>query len=164
MENRVITASRSKSLLLLVTSLAFVISSAFVVRSSREPAYLILWLTIAFFALCGLVALATLIRPHRLTLDSAGFTVSGGLMIRPYRIGWAAVDRFVVYSLPRGGKMVGWHLRHKADGGGLRALAEQLTGVDGALPKGWPGTPETLAAELNAYRTAAVGGTMLFEH
>lgn len=150
-----ITASRGKSLLLLAGCLAFVATSLFVDRHGRagwgiQSAEL-------FFGLGSLIALWTLVRPQRLLLDGFGFTLAGGLVRTPRRIAWADIDGFVVYRMPRGGKMVGWRYRPDRARGALKRAVAEMAGVDGALPKGWPGKPEALVETLERYRVAATG-------
>lgn len=150
-----ITASRGKRLLLFAGCLAFVATALLLDRHARAD-----WgirSAELFFGLGSLIALWMLIRPQRILLDGVGFTLAGGLVRTPRRIAWADIDRFVVYRMPRGGKMVGWRYRPDRARGALARAVEAMTGVDGALPGCWPGKPEALVATLEQYRAAATG-------
>ena len=156
-EERTITGSRGKSLLLLAVSLAFV---AFAVAQLRGPPPVDwrVWLTLIFFGLGAIVFAWLLVRPQRLILDAEGFTVAGGLVRAPRRTGWAEVDHFFVYRLSRGGKMIGYNYAQGArPASALRDLGRRF-GADGAISKGFPGSPERLVEELNAYRARALAG------
>jgi hypothetical protein len=69
--------------------------------------------------------------------------LAGGFVRSPKRICWRDIDEFFVYRLPKGGKMIG--LNHRP---GARKAARKLPfGPDGALPKCWPGSPDSTATE-----------------
>jgi len=98
-----------------------------------------------------------LIRPQRLTLNPEGFTVSGGLVRSPKKIAWHSIEPFFVYRLPRGGKMIGFNFQ--PEGAPDRTLLMKLNGrlgAEGSLPKLWPGSPDQVVEELNAYRKQAL--------
>lgn len=116
-----------------------------------------LHLAVGFFGLCAVVFVWLLIRPQRLLLDPQGFTLSGGMVRAPHKVLWAEVDRFFVYRLPRGGKMVGYNFKPGVrKPSALRSITRGL-GAEAALPKGWPQSPEQLAEELESYRRLAGG-------
>ncbi|MER8429930.1 STM3941 family protein [Mesorhizobium caraganae] len=154
-EPLVIRASRGKTLLLLLASLVFVFASVFLIRAS-ESDETGLWWGIAFFRLCALVFAWALVRPQTLMLDGNGFAVGGGFVRSPHHIPWKDVQGFYVYSLPRGGKMIGYNFEPGArKDSALRSVARSL-GAEAALPKGWPFSPEEMAVLLNEYRRRAM--------
>jgi len=106
-----------------------------------------------FFGVGALVFGFLMLRPQRLILDSDGFTVTGGLVFSPKPIRWSDVDRFFVYRLPKGGKMIGFNYRAGARGtSALLDFNRRSAGADGALPGLWRGGPEKIVEELNDYR------------
>lgn len=54
------------------------------------------WFAVAFFGLGVCLSLALLARPQTLLLDSAGFTLAGGLNLKPQKTAWRHVERFFV--------------------------------------------------------------------
>jgi hypothetical protein len=54
------------------------------------------------------------IRPQRLLLDDDGFTVAGGFVRSPKKVLWRNVEKFFVYRLPKGGKLVAYTLLPQA--------------------------------------------------
>jgi hypothetical protein len=151
MEPVTITSSRRKLVLLLAAALLFV-ATATLLPTHRND----VWRLFAgsFFGLAAVVFVALLIRPHRLTLDSHGVTVSGGLVPREWSIAWADVDHFE----PMGGTdMVGFTYRNGAGGASpLRKVNRKISNVDGAIPGSWPMSAAQMAALLEDYRTRAV--------
>jgi hypothetical protein len=140
--------------LYLLLSLAFVAGGVLIVRDPSSGAGG--WLCMTFFGLCAVVFAIQLIRPQVLTLDIDGFTLDGGLVWSPKTVLWRDVQGFFVYRLPRGGKMIGynWEPGAKKDTAARRLV--RAFGADGALPKGWPGSPEQMVEDLNAYRLWAL--------
>lgn len=155
MEPRIITGSRGKTLLYLFASLVFVFASVFLIRDSASDETG-LWWGIAFFGLCALVFAWALVRPQTLMLDGNGFAVGGAFVRSPHHIPWQDVQGFYVYSLPRGGKMIGYNFEPGArKDSALRSVARRL-GAEAALPKGWPLSAEEMAELLNDYRREAL--------
>jgi hypothetical protein len=154
MQIRVIQSSPLKTGLLLAGCLVFVGVGGWAYGQSTQRDWGML-LAIAFFGLGIPIAAILLVRPQRLTLDSEGFTLSGGLMLKPRTTLWSEVTAFSVFRLPRGGKMIGYNLIPAKEGMTTR-LSRRLSGFDGGLPKMWSESAEGLAEELNAYRNQAL--------
>ncbi len=156
METKEILGSRWKIGLYLAISLAFVAGGLWASPASGVNAWKMDF-AVGFFGLGSLVFVWLLIRPQRLHLDPQGFTLSGGLVRTPHKVLWAEVDRFFVYRLPRGGKMVGYNFKPGVrKPSALRSITRGL-GAEAALPKGWPQSPEQLAEELESCRRRAAG-------
>ena len=156
LQTREIVASRLKITGVLLGSLAFVSIAALLPSQGGDSDQWRLWGG-AFFGICAVVFCWLLIRPQRLTLDPEGFRVSGGLVRSPKRIAWRSIEPFFVYRLPRGGKMIGFNFQ--PEGAPDRTLLMKLNGrlgAEGSLPKLWPGSPDQLVEELNAYRKQAL--------
>ena len=141
-----IVASRLKISGVLLGSLAFVAIAAVLPSQRGDLDQWRLWGG-AFFGICAVVFCWLLIRPQRLTLDPEGFRMSGGLVRSPKRIAWRSIEPFFVYRLPRGGKMIGFNFQPEA---------KPNRTLEGSLPKLWPGSPDQLVEELNAYRKQAL--------
>ncbi|WP_165185151.1 hypothetical protein [Caulobacter soli] len=153
---RTIEASRLKLWLYLAISLVFVAIGVMMVQD--PSAGLKGWLVLLFFGLGVAAFVVLLVRPQVLDLDTQGFTLRGGFVRSPKTVLWRDVERFFVYRLPRGGKMIGYMLEPAArKDTALNRIARSF-GADGALPKGWPGSPEKMVEDLNAYRLWALGG------
>ena len=143
--------SLGKTLAILLVCLAFVAIAIFAPDDHSQSKSWRFWCG-SFFGLCGFVGVWTLARPRKLTLDSEGFTLSGGFLRSPKKTLWDVVEGFFVYRLPRGGKMIGFnYIPGRGPSTALVKLNGRL-GAEGALPKLWPGPPEALAEELNSYR------------
>jgi hypothetical protein len=151
-----IVGSRWKIALYLAVSLGFVAIGVLMLGDPEEAAWKAL-LGLGFFGLCALIFLWLLIRPQRLLLDGQGFTIGGGLVRSPKLVRWRDIEPFFVYRLPKGGKMVGYNYRPGARSDGMLAQISRRLGADGALPKGWPMSPEALVDDLNAFRARALG-------
>jgi hypothetical protein len=156
LQTREIVASRLKITGVLLGSLAFVSIAALLPSQRGDSDQWRLWGG-AFFGICAVVFCWLLIRPQRLTFDPEGFTVSGGLVRSPKKIAWRSIEPFFVDRLPRGGKMIGFNFRPEArpDRTLLMKLNGRL-GAEGSLPKLWPGSPDQVVEELNAYRKQAL--------
>lgn len=155
MEVEEIKSSRGKTLLFLLMSLAFV--SVFVAIPSESPSEgYKSWLGGAFFGLCSVVFAFLLIRPQRLLLAPTGFTVAGGLIRSPKQILWRDVSPLFVYHLAKGGKMIGYNFTPGARKESTVTRVNRFVGAEGALPKGWPGSPERMVERINAYRAQAL--------
>jgi hypothetical protein len=157
-ETKQIQQSRLKTTIAFLGSSAFVAIAVLLPREAGQSNDWRWWCG-AFFGLCTAVFCWLLIRPQRLTLDQQGFTVGGGLVRSPKKILWRNIDPFFVYRLPRGGKMIAYNYKQGAER--PRTLLMKLNGrlgAEGSLPRLWPGSPDHLVEELNAYRQQALGG------
>lgn len=151
-----ISVSRWKIALYLAISLGFVAIALLMVQHPDEE----VWkaqLGLGFFGLCSLIFAWLLIRPQRLVLDSQGFTLEGGLVRNPKKVYWRDIDEFLVYRLPRAGKMIGYNYKPGVRQDSALARITRKFGADAALPKGWPMSPEKMVAELNTWRLQAAG-------
>jgi hypothetical protein len=54
--------------------------------------------------------------------------------------------------------MIGFNYKAGASPRPRLARFNRAFGAEAALPRGWPQSPEALAAQLNAYRAQALGG------
>ncbi|MEQ7874005.1 hypothetical protein ABDK56_08360 [Sphingomonas sp. ASV193] len=144
-----IVESRKKVLLLLAASLVFVAIYAFLPDPRHELPSWGGW----FFSACGLVFFVLLLRPRTLTLDNAGFSVTGGLARKAMFIKWEDVARFFPVRLGPASTMVGFDYNANLidEPRGVR-LARRVSGADGAIAGAWPGSTGDLAQKLNAYR------------
>lgn len=152
---RSIEASRLKLWLYLALSLIFVAGGVLMVQDPSTG--LKGWLVLAFFGLGVAVFVVLLVRPQVLELDPKGFTLRGGFIRSPKTVLWRDVESIFVYKLPRGGKMIGYNLVPGIRKDTALARMARSFGADGALPKGWAGSPEKMAEDLNAYRLWALG-------
>ena len=156
LETKEIVQSRVKATIALFGSSAFVAIAVLLPRQAGESNDWRWWCG-AFFGLGVLLFSWLLIRPQRLTLDKEGFAVSGGLARWPKKIPWRSIEPFFLYQLPRGGKVIAFIFQAGADV--HRTLLMKLNaklGADGSLPRLWPGSPDDLVDELNAYRQGAI--------
>ena len=149
-----ITGSRGKTLLYLAISLGFVAIGTFLFRAPGQTT--IAWLCTGFFALCAAMFAWLLVRPHTLTLDEGGFTLSGGMVREPKTTPWRDIEGFFVYRLPKGGKMIGYNFAPGVRKDTVMAKIVRGLAADGVLPKGWPQSPDEMAQTLNAYRARAL--------
>ncbi|MES2442326.1 MAG: STM3941 family protein [Pseudomonadota bacterium] len=157
-EPRTITASRAKSSLLLLGSLVFV---ALGIAMMRDPASdgIIGWVLVGAFGLGAAVAVWSLVRPFTLTLDGDGFILRGSVFATPELTRWRDIQGFHLCRMPRGGQTIGFNYEPAARGKSMSLrVARGFAGADGGLPPGWPGSPEELVLELNAYRLRALSG------
>lgn len=155
MEVEEIKSSRGKTVLVLLISLAFVSISVAIPSEAASESYKS-WLAGAFFGLCSVVFAFLLVRPQRLLLTPTGFTVAGGLVRSPKQILWRDVSPLFVYRLARGGKMIGYNFAPGARKDSTLIRVNRFAGAEGALPKGWPGSPERMVERINAYRAQAL--------
>lgn len=155
MEVEEIKSSRGKTVFFLLISLAFVAIAVAIPSEDVAESYKY-WLAGAFFGLCSVVFAWLLIRPQRLLLAPTGFTVAGGFVRSPKHVLWRDVNPFFVYRLSRGGKMIGYNFAPGARTDSTLIRVNRLVGAEGALPKGWPGSPELMVERINAYRARAL--------
>ena len=155
------TVSRVKMAMYLAGSLVFVAIGVLLPLSS-DP----FWdrAGCAFFGFCAVVFAWTVVCPPILLLDSRGFTLAGGFVYSPKQVLWTDVDRFFVYQLSRGGKMVDYSfLPGKGPTSRLAKTFLQIgkkIGGHPSLPRGWPLSPDDLVDKLNGYRSRAMGSPL----
>ena len=149
----VIEGSRGKTLLCFVGSLAF--TSVGFLTLSDPKTDVKAWFCILFFGLCTAVFAWLLARPHRLILDERGFTLDGGLRRSPKTTAWSDVEVFLVYRLPKAGKMIGYNFTPAVRKNTMMARMARKFSADGVLPKGWSMSPEEVVETLNAHRARA---------
>jgi hypothetical protein len=155
MEVEEIKSSRGKAALYLLISLAFVTISVATPSESAAERYM-LWLGGAFFGLCSVVLASLLIRPQRLLLAPMGFTVAGGLVGAAKQVLWRDVSPLFVVRSAMGVKMIGFNFAPGAREDSTLIRVNRFVGAEGALPKGWPISPERMVERINAYRAQAL--------
>jgi hypothetical protein len=155
MEPLTITGSRISAAVYLAIALAFVALGVWVVSHPSQIKDLLFgWLDIILFGLGVAVFAWLLVRPQVLYLNSEGFSLRGGVVRAPQLTRWGDVQSFYAFRLPRGGMMIGFNY---AEGRRPKlAVLARLAGAEGALPKGWPKSPDAMAAILNDYRERAL--------
>ncbi|WP_406853021.1 hypothetical protein WEU32_04430 [Brevundimonas sp. BH3] len=161
MEAEEIKSSRGKSVLLLVSSLAF-LSISVAMPSETAVESFNSWFAVAFSGLCSVVFAFLLIRPHRLLLAPSGFTVTGGFVRSPKQVLWHDVNPFFVFRLGRAGKVIGYNFAPGSKDTTLIRM-NRFVGAEGALPQGWPGSPDRMVERINAYRALALAQDTNFE-
>lgn len=162
MEAEEIKSSRGKTVLFLLIGLAF-LSILVVVPSETAVERFNSWFAGAFFGLCSVVFAFLLIRPHRLLLAPSGFTVTGGFVRSPKQVLWHDVNPFFVLRLGRAGKMIGYNFAPGAHKDSTLIRMNRFLGAEGALPQGWPGSPDRMVERINAYRALALAQDTNFE-
>lgn len=125
------------------------------------------WVCFAFACSFGAIAVVfagLVVRPMRLTLDSNGFTLTGGWKRSPRFVAWRDIDGpMSTYWIGRGQSAIGYNLVEGSNsdsrGAGYRQDNFRLL-PEANLPDVWRISAEQLADEINAYRTEALGGTV----
>lgn len=148
-----ITQSRTKVLLLLAGSLAFVAGYVLLPDPDHQMPVWGGW----FFGVCALVAAVLLLRPRTLTLDKDGFSISGGLIRTARTTPWKDVTGFFPLRIRAGSSMVGFN--YSADAASKPRgtwVAKHLSGADAGISGGWSCSTADLANQLNAYRDRAL--------
>ena len=115
---------------------------------------------LVFFALAALAAAWQLVRPDTMTLDSDGFTLSGGLVWSPHKVSWRDVDRFLVHTTPRGGRLLRVVYTPALDEPGLPVERVETLGTEGRFFRQWPLPSREMADLLNRFREARLAETM----
>jgi hypothetical protein len=155
MEAVQIVEARTKILLLLAAALAFVAGYAFLPDPDHQLPNWGGW----FFALCAAVFVVLLLRPRKLTLDSDGFSISGGLAGKALKKEWGDVTGFFPVRIRLGSSMVGFdysvHAKTKPRGAWV---AKRISGAEGGISGAWPCSTVDQADQLNAYRERALAG------
>ncbi|TIU30991.1 MAG: hypothetical protein E5W38_17475 [Mesorhizobium sp.] len=160
-EPMIIKGSRTKGLLCLVPSAAFVWLGAYLIRDyMNKPIFAALKMIVAgslgisFFGLCSLIFAWLIIRPHFLILDGGGFTVGGGLIRTPFKIAWQDVQGFHIRRQRRS-KAVGFRFEPSA-----KPRSDGRPRIEGGLPRGWRLSTEKMVETLNSYRLQALHGEL----
>lgn len=144
--------SRTKTILLFLGSLMFVVGGVFVVLKGE----LLVGLgSVCFFGMCLAVSIVQLNRKAAyLLLESDGFTFCA--MFRAHKVPWSDVDRFEVTRIVLN-KMVVWNYpaestRH-AKG---RAISKSIAGYEAGLPDTYGFKAEKLCALLNEIKNESL--------
>src|SRR5262249_20897939 len=141
-------ASRSKAVLILLGSIAFVVLGWFL--HLEKP--LIGWACILFFALGIPVGLFMMLSPASmyLRLDREGFEI--GSLVNKSRPSWRDVQGFEIGSI-RGAKMIAIiYAPHYAGQEIGREVAERLSGMEGAIANSYNAPLEEILEALNDWR------------
>ena len=150
MERTEIIGSRGKTLLFLAGSVGAVAVALLLGRNDDDSG--LKWAA-AFFSVCSLTFVWTLIRPQKLILEPDGFSLAGGLMPKPYKVPWQDVSGFFVVPVVRGTSVIGYNFT--PDAASRRRgveLARRISGAEGALHGVWPRSTVRIVGELNDYR------------
>jgi hypothetical protein len=142
-------ASRSKAALILLASIAFVVIGYFV-RVEKPFAG---WACMIFFGLGIPVGLMLLFSPNStyLRLDQEGFEM--GSFAKKTRIKWTDVAGFELASI-RGARMIAIVYTPHYEGQKMgRAVAENLSGMEGAIANSYNAPLDQLLKTLNEWRT-----------
>ena len=158
LETKEITQSRTKIAGVLMGCLVFALMAELLPSETGKPNSW-RWFVFLFFGLGVLTSVWLCFRPQKLRLDGEGFEISGGLRRSSRKISWSDVPDFRVFRLSRGGKAIAFDFRPEAQHRSLLTSLNRGFGIDGTLPRLWPGRPEDLVEELNYYRTNASGET-----
>jgi hypothetical protein len=155
MDEAVIAESRGKAALLALGAVAFAALGVWLIRNAARtscPVEAILAgiASIGFFGWCGVIGIATIIRPNRLVLSREGFVLDRPFR-QPRRVAWDDIESLFVWSYRRT-RLVGYRFREgRAPTDALTRLNQSL-GLDGGLPNGWPLGPDELLALLNSWK------------
>ena len=159
-EPQTFTGSRAKIAPYLAGSLALATSAAIMTSGASKAGNPVIpvvsWAAFILFGLGGLVSCVLLVRPQVLRLDSDGLSIGGGLAPAPRPIAWRDTQTFFIYRLPRGGKMIGFNYSAGYRPRSALRRFNRAFGAEGALPKLWSVSPETMVATLNDYRARAL--------
>lgn len=147
--------SRLKWIALLLVSIAFVAGCLFL---RGDPGWNGIedWVTLVFFALCGLVALVSLMPgASYLRLDARGFETR--TLYRSHRTEWADVAEVGIICMPPARKqMVGWNYRPgRGKPSRLRKFNLDNFGFEAALPDTYGMKASDLVALLELLRARA---------
>ena len=141
-------ASRGKTVLLLLGAIAFVVGGYFI----RDEKPVIAWLMMIFFGLGIPLFLIMLFSPKSscLRLDPQGFEIVS--FVGKKRIGWADVAGFELASI-RGAKMIAIIYAPQYEGQKIgRAVADNLSGMEGAIPNSYNAPLAEVLETLNEWR------------
>jgi hypothetical protein len=141
-------ASRSKAALVMLGSLVFVIAGYFL----RVEQPFMGWACMLFFGLGIPVGLIMIFSPNSmyLRLDTKGFEI--GSFVKKTRIEWGDVERFELASI-RGAKMIAIiYSPHYAQQKIGRAVAQGLSGMEGAIANSYNAPLTEILDVLNTWR------------
>ena len=147
-EERTYHGSRSKAVFVLLASIAFVVIGYFM----RVEKPLIGWACMIFFGLGIPLGLMLLFSPNSvyLRLDSEGFEMAS--FAKKTRIKWTDVAGFEHASI-RGAKMIAIiYAPHYEGQKAGRAVAEHLSGMEGAIANSYNAPLDEVLAALNEWR------------
>ena len=147
----IVDGSRWKATPLLVGSLAFVVMGIFLLGSGGG---VIGWMTILFFGLGVLVAIAQIAQPNRLLLSDENLVFQFALRKRTLKIDWLDIDKFFLYNQGHYKFAAFKYLPDRAPHNLITKVNQNL-GVDGTLAAGWTIPAEELIDLLNQYRLLA---------
>ena len=143
------TASRKKAALILLASVAFVVIGYFM----RLEKPFMGWACMIFFGLGIPVSLMLLFSPNStyLRLDAEGFEM-GSFTKKKSRTKWTDVAGFELASI-RGAKMIAIIYAPHYEGQKVgRAIAENLSGMEGAIPNNYNAPLDELLKTLNEWQ------------
>jgi len=141
-------ASRSKAALILLACIVFVVIGYFM----RLEKPFIGWACMIFFGLGIPVGLMMLFSPNStyLRLDTEGFEM--GSFVKKNRIKWSDVAGFELASI-RGAKMIAIIYAPHYEGQKIgRAVAENLSGMEGAIPNSYNAPLDEVLKTLNEWQ------------
>lgn len=145
-ETLVFEGNKSKAILLLLGSLAFVATSVFLVAKGQHDA----WGGLIFFGLYALVAVYMLL-PGTIRLQVGPGGIEMKTLFKPMKLRWEQVESFhVAYLSPGHTKMIG--IRYAPSYQTMRmarSVVSALTGLEGALPSHFNCSAEELCRILN---------------
>jgi hypothetical protein len=143
------TASRAKAALIVLACIAFVAMGYFI--RIEKPLYG--WAAMIFFGLGIPVGLVLLFSPKSsyLRLDQDGFEI--GSFAKKTRIKWTDVAGFELGAI-RGAKMIAIIYAPHYEGQKIgRAVAENLSGMEGAIANNYNAPLDEVLKTLNEWRT-----------
>lgn len=141
-------ASRMKAFWLLLAAVAFV-TIGFFMRAEKP---LIAWACILFFGLGIPLSLVMMFSPNSmyLRLDEEGFEM--GSFFKKNRVKWTDVAGFELASI-RGARMIAIIYAPHYEGQQIgRAIAENLSGMEGAIPNNYNAPLDELLPTLNEWQ------------
>ena len=141
-------ASRSKAALILLACIIFVVIGYFM----RLEKPFIGWACMIFFGLGIPVGLIMLFSPNStyLRLDTDGFEM--GSFVKKTRIKWTDVAGFELAAI-RGAKMIAIIYAPHYEGQKMgRAVAENLSGMEGAIPNSYNAPLDEVLKTLNEWQ------------
>ena len=144
----VVRGSRRRGAWLVAGSVVFVACGAVEFGNGQR---LVALFTVAFFGLCGVIGLWTLIAPNNLQIAPSGITQR--MLWRTRRFAWADIYNFRATTIGLTSKTVGFDfLKPRPGREGLRKFNAAVAGVQGSLGPGWEIDSISLAALLNQAR------------
>ena len=102
-------------------------------------------------------AIFALVRPRVLRLDDAGFSLSGGIGVKPVKLTWDQTGAFVVTARGRNTPVINYTLILGHNPTEERPFDARTRGPQQTLPTGWSQSPQATVDLLNRYRAHANG-------